>query len=145
MTQGTVHPGNPERLNSVTPPLQIYQEMRGEAQALSDQAAAFKRTLGQLRMAASVIEAQRTEFKGFLDGSRGGPCDRFTCDCAARGGIFREVSEIGTKLGDQSVLQEFLAAVAAEAGDERDRENRRAVQARLVHHAAQIIGDSLCR
>jgi chemotaxis protein histidine kinase CheA/ActR/RegA family two-component response regulator len=50
--------------------LQIYQQMRGEAQALEDQAASLKRTLSQLRLAASVIEAQRAEFKGFLDGSR---------------------------------------------------------------------------
>lgn len=62
-------PGS-ERQAAFTPPAQVYQEMRSEAQALSDHASAFKRTLAQLRAAASVIEAQRAEFKGFLDGSR---------------------------------------------------------------------------
>ncbi len=49
---------------------QVYQDMRSEARALTEQAASFKRTLAQLRVAASLIEAQRAEFKGFLDGSR---------------------------------------------------------------------------
>lgn len=52
------------------PHMQVYHDMRGEAQALEDQAASLKRTLSQLRIAASVIEMQRAEFKGFLDGSR---------------------------------------------------------------------------
>jgi chemotaxis protein histidine kinase CheA/ActR/RegA family two-component response regulator len=51
-------------------PLQLYQDMRGEAHALEDQANSLQHTLAQLRQAASVIEAQRAEFKGFLDGSR---------------------------------------------------------------------------
>ncbi|HEU5374391.1 MAG TPA: Hpt domain-containing protein [Ktedonobacteraceae bacterium] len=50
--------------------LQVYQDLQGEARALEDQAASLKRMLAQLRMAATVIEAQRAEFKGFLDGSR---------------------------------------------------------------------------
>ncbi len=49
---------------------QIYHKMQEDAQVLDDQAASFKRTLTQLRLAATVIEAQRTEFKGFLDGSK---------------------------------------------------------------------------
>lgn len=49
---------------------QVYQDLQGEARALEDQAASLQRTLAQLRLAASVIEAQRAEFKGFLDGSR---------------------------------------------------------------------------
>jgi len=50
--------------------VRIYQEMQGETRALEDQATSLQRTLAQLRLAASVIEAQRAEFKGFLDGSR---------------------------------------------------------------------------
>ncbi|HET8844731.1 MAG TPA: response regulator, partial [Ktedonobacteraceae bacterium] len=65
-----VPPVGSEKLAAFTPPTQVYQEMRSEAQALSDHASAFKRTLSQLRSAASIIEAQRAEFKGFLDGSR---------------------------------------------------------------------------
>ncbi|HEX7736002.1 MAG TPA: Hpt domain-containing protein [Ktedonobacteraceae bacterium] len=49
---------------------QVYFDLQGEAQALEDQAGSLKRTLSQLRLAASIIEAQRAEFKGFLDGSR---------------------------------------------------------------------------
>lgn len=51
-------------------PLQLYQDMRGEARALEDQASSLQNTLLQLRQAASIIEVQREEFKGFLDGSR---------------------------------------------------------------------------
>ncbi|MEO7020926.1 MAG: response regulator [Ktedonobacteraceae bacterium] len=51
-------------------PQQIYQDLQGETRALEDQAVSLQRTLAQLRLAASVIEAQRAEFKGFLDGSR---------------------------------------------------------------------------
>lgn len=49
---------------------EIYQKMQEDARVLEDQAASFKRTLTQLRLAATVVEAQRTEFKGFLDGSK---------------------------------------------------------------------------
>ena len=49
---------------------QIYHKMQEDARVLDDQAASFKRTLTQLRLAATVVEAQRTEFKGFLDGSK---------------------------------------------------------------------------
>lgn len=50
--------------------MQVYYDMQGEARVLEEQANSLKRTLSQLRLAASIIEAQRTEFKGFLDGSR---------------------------------------------------------------------------
>ena len=53
-----------------SPHMQVYYDMQGETQALEDQAGSLKRTLSQLRLAASIIEAQRAEFKGFLDGSR---------------------------------------------------------------------------
>jgi chemotaxis protein histidine kinase CheA/ActR/RegA family two-component response regulator len=63
--------GGQVRSGEVLPvPLQIYQDMQGEARALEDQAISLQRTLAQLRLAASVIEAQRAEFRGFLDGSR---------------------------------------------------------------------------
>ena len=49
---------------------QVYNEMQEEAQVLEAQASSLKRTLSQLRLAVSVIEAQRAEFRGFLDGSK---------------------------------------------------------------------------
>ncbi|HEU0001487.1 MAG TPA: Hpt domain-containing protein, partial [Ktedonobacteraceae bacterium] len=49
---------------------QIYHQMQQDARVVEDQATSLKRTLTQLRLAATVIEAQRTEFKGFLDGSK---------------------------------------------------------------------------
>jgi chemotaxis protein histidine kinase CheA/ActR/RegA family two-component response regulator len=58
------------RQTDLTPAGQVYQDMQNEALALEDQATSLRRTLSQLRLAASVIEAQRAEFKGFLDGSR---------------------------------------------------------------------------
>ncbi|HJT58157.1 MAG TPA: response regulator, partial [Ktedonobacteraceae bacterium] len=48
----------------------VYNQMQTEAQMLEEQASSVRRTLTQLRLAVSVIEAQRTEFRGFLDGSR---------------------------------------------------------------------------
>jgi chemotaxis protein histidine kinase CheA/CheY-like chemotaxis protein len=50
--------------------VQIYNGLQEEAQVLESQASSLKRTLAQLRLAVSVIEGQRTEFKGFLDGSK---------------------------------------------------------------------------
>ncbi len=49
---------------------QVYQKVQQDAQSIEEQAASLKRTLTQLRLAASIIETQRQEFKGFLDGSR---------------------------------------------------------------------------
>src|SRR5579863_383283 len=48
----------------------VYHKMQQDAQVVEEQVASLKRTLTQLRLAATVVEAQRTEFKGFLDGSR---------------------------------------------------------------------------
>jgi chemotaxis protein histidine kinase CheA/ActR/RegA family two-component response regulator len=47
-----------------------YTDMQEEAQALEAQASSLKNTLAQLRQAVTVIETQRAEFKGFLDGSK---------------------------------------------------------------------------
>jgi chemotaxis protein histidine kinase CheA/ActR/RegA family two-component response regulator len=48
----------------------IYGGMRQEAQSLASQTSSLQEMLQQLRMAMSVIEAQRAEFKGFLNGSK---------------------------------------------------------------------------
>src|SRR5579875_1303437 len=48
----------------------VYNEMQAEVQALEEQASSLKRTLTQLRLAVSIIEAQRAEFRSFLDGSK---------------------------------------------------------------------------
>src|SRR6266849_5402862 len=49
---------------------QIYHKLQQDAQVVEDQVTSLKRTLTQLRLAATVVEAQRIEFKGFLDGSK---------------------------------------------------------------------------
>jgi chemotaxis protein histidine kinase CheA/ActR/RegA family two-component response regulator len=49
---------------------QIYNGLQEEAQVLENQTSSLQRTLTQLRLAVSIIEGQRTEFKGFLDGSK---------------------------------------------------------------------------
>ncbi|MHB8596111.1 MAG: hybrid sensor histidine kinase/response regulator [Ktedonobacteraceae bacterium] len=48
----------------------VYGNMQREAQSLEAQTSSLQEMLQQLRMAMSVIEAQRTEFKGFLNGSK---------------------------------------------------------------------------
>jgi chemotaxis protein histidine kinase CheA/CheY-like chemotaxis protein len=50
--------------------VQIYEGLQEEAQVLESQASSLKRTLAQLRLSVSIIEGQRAEFKGFLDGSK---------------------------------------------------------------------------
>ena len=50
--------------------VQIYEGLKDEAQVLESQASSLKRTLAQLRLSVSIIEGQRTEFRGFLDGSK---------------------------------------------------------------------------
>src|SRR6266700_3897688 len=50
--------------------VQIYGGLQEEAQVLESQASSLKRTLAQLRLSASIIEGQRAEFRGFLDGSK---------------------------------------------------------------------------
>jgi chemotaxis protein histidine kinase CheA/ActR/RegA family two-component response regulator len=47
-----------------------YADIEQSTQTLELQAASLKGMLEQLRSARSVIEAQRSEFKGFLDGSK---------------------------------------------------------------------------
>ncbi len=49
---------------------EVYYDVQQEAQALEAQASSLKQTLAQLRLAMSVVENQRGEFKGFLDGSK---------------------------------------------------------------------------
>ncbi|HLJ34839.1 MAG TPA: response regulator [Ktedonobacteraceae bacterium] len=48
----------------------VYGDMQQEAHSLSLQTSSLQEMLQQLRIAMSVIEAQRAEFKGFLDGSK---------------------------------------------------------------------------
>ena len=49
---------------------QAYNDMQAETHSLEVQASSLKEMLNQLRMAMGIIEMQRTEFKGFLDGSK---------------------------------------------------------------------------
>ncbi len=49
---------------------QLYNTMQNNAQHLTSQASSLKDVLAQLRDAAVVIEEQRKEFKGFLNGSK---------------------------------------------------------------------------
>src|SRR6266496_184518 len=49
---------------------QAYADVQHGAQNIELQAAALKNLVGQLHSALSIIEAQRSEFKGFLDGSK---------------------------------------------------------------------------
>ncbi len=48
----------------------VLSELQEDAQTIAVQASSLKDVLNQLRLAMSVIESQRTEFKGFLDGSK---------------------------------------------------------------------------
>jgi chemotaxis protein histidine kinase CheA/ActR/RegA family two-component response regulator len=48
----------------------VFNEMHQETHSLAVQASSLREMLKQLRVAMSVIEVQRTEFKGFLDGSK---------------------------------------------------------------------------
>jgi chemotaxis protein histidine kinase CheA/ActR/RegA family two-component response regulator len=48
----------------------LYTSMQVRANEVEEQAAVLKRTVTQLRLAVSIVEAQRAEFKGFLDGSK---------------------------------------------------------------------------
>ncbi|HZU02718.1 MAG TPA: response regulator [Ktedonobacteraceae bacterium] len=48
----------------------VYTEMEQSTQALEVQASSLKGLLEQLRFAMSVVDGQRSEFKGFLDGSK---------------------------------------------------------------------------
>ncbi|OLC60535.1 MAG: hypothetical protein AUH89_04060 [Ktedonobacter sp. 13_1_40CM_4_52_4] len=74
---GVTNPWQPAVVAQPAPVLQagelaiptVFNEMQEEAQTLAVQASSLREVLNQLRMAMSVIESQRTEFKGFLDGS----------------------------------------------------------------------------
>ena len=48
----------------------VYDDMQKDTQSLEKQASGLKSVIEQLREAMAVIEAQRGEFKGFLDGSK---------------------------------------------------------------------------
>src|SRR5579875_2827312 len=48
----------------------VYTRMQEETQSLEKLMASFKQLVTQLRAAITVIEGQRSEFKGFLDGSK---------------------------------------------------------------------------
>ncbi|HEY6411842.1 MAG TPA: hypothetical protein VIY29_30655, partial [Ktedonobacteraceae bacterium] len=48
----------------------VFSAMHEDAQSIAVQASSLNSMLKQLRMAMTVIEDQRSEFKGFLDGSR---------------------------------------------------------------------------
>ncbi|GCF09213.1 hybrid sensor histidine kinase/response regulator [Dictyobacter arantiisoli] len=47
-----------------------FADMQQDMQTLENQAASLKSVVTQLRNSMSIIEAQRSEFKGFLDGSK---------------------------------------------------------------------------
>src|SRR5207248_11348886 len=79
-TSRTTLEGGEEHVKTIARPAEIeaslasfprvYNEMQEEAQALEVQAGSLQRTMTQLRLAVSLIEAQRAEFRGFLDGSK---------------------------------------------------------------------------
>ena len=48
----------------------VYAEMQEETQSLAAQTVSLKELVNQLRGAISIVEDQRKEFKGFLDGSK---------------------------------------------------------------------------
>ena len=60
----------PSQEAAPSPVPQIVGDLQAESQSLAVQASSLKDVLSQLRAAMSVIEAQRAEFKGFLDGSK---------------------------------------------------------------------------
>jgi chemotaxis protein histidine kinase CheA/CheY-like chemotaxis protein len=58
----------PQSSDEVMP--QAYEELFQEARTLEGQAEAFRQTVSQLRTSMNLIEAQRAEFRSFLDGSK---------------------------------------------------------------------------
>src|SRR6266566_8623447 len=70
MSQPEVAASKPVVPTSETSLMRVYNELQEEAQVLGVQASSLKRTLAQLRLMVSIIEGQRTEFGGFLDGSK---------------------------------------------------------------------------
>ncbi len=61
-------PAVPQATGSAFPA--VFTEMYEDTRSIAVQASSLKEMLRQLRMAMSVIEDQRAEFKGFLDGSK---------------------------------------------------------------------------
>ncbi|MBV9710631.1 MAG: Hpt domain-containing protein, partial [Ktedonobacteraceae bacterium] len=51
-------------------PLQGYEDVQKDAQKLEMQASSLKNLVAQMHAAGALIEAQRSEFKSFLDGSK---------------------------------------------------------------------------
>lgn len=49
---------------------QAYSDLERDAQSLENQTVSIQHLISQLRSAVSLIERQRSEFKGFLDGSK---------------------------------------------------------------------------
>jgi chemotaxis protein histidine kinase CheA len=70
MMRGVVLSSGTAIQSEVVPSLQVYYDMQSKVGELEDQATSLQRMLAHLRLATSVIETQRAEFKGFLDGSR---------------------------------------------------------------------------
>ncbi len=64
------HQGASNTVPLAFPVPKVVGDMQAEAHSLAAQASTLKDVLSQLRAAMSFIEAQRTEFKGFLDGSK---------------------------------------------------------------------------
>ncbi len=48
----------------------VYDDLHDETRTLEEQADALRNTTAQLRSSMSIIEAQRSEFRSFLDGSK---------------------------------------------------------------------------
>src|SRR5205823_2148598 len=76
-SEDVTDPRQPSLVQSAPAPLPAdpalpveFNEMHEETHSLAVQASSLREMLKQLRMAMSVIEAQRAEFKGFLDGSK---------------------------------------------------------------------------
>src|SRR5256886_5308827 len=76
-SEDVTDPKQPSLVQSAPAPLPAdlalpveFNEMHEETHSLAVQASSLREMLKQLRVAMSVIEAQRTEFKGFLDGSK---------------------------------------------------------------------------
>src|SRR6266487_1230949 len=76
-SEDVTDPKQPSLVQSAPAPLPAdlalpveFNEMHEETHSLAVQASSLREMLKQLRVAMSVIEAQRAEFKGFLDGSK---------------------------------------------------------------------------
>ncbi len=68
IAQPALQPAVPQAAASALPT--VFTEMYEDTRSIAVQASSLKDMLRQLRMAMSVIEDQRAEFKSFLDGSK---------------------------------------------------------------------------